>query len=62
METQRENEILGVLGAKLKNRNLVLTAIGFSLKMEVRFKNDIIKTALEKNKPSSNSKQGVCME
>lgn len=38
----------GVLGAKLKNRNLVLTATGFSLKMEVRFKNDIIKTALEK--------------
>ena len=43
METQRENEILGLLGVKLKNRNLVLMATGFSLKMEVRFKNDIIK-------------------
>lgn len=62
METQRENEILGVLGAKLKNRNLVLMATGFSLKMEVRFKNDIIKTALEKNKPSSHREQEVCME
>lgn len=61
METQRENEILGVLGAKLKNRNLVLMAIGFILKMEARFKNDIIKTALEKiSLAAMQSKGCVC--